>query len=171
MSSVNKVTLIGRVGKDPEIRSFQSGGRYANFSVATSESWKDKATGERKEKTEWHNVSVTNEALVGVIERFVKKGSKLYLEGQLQTRKWTDNNGAERYSTEVVLKPFAGEIVLLDSRQDNDTASDSGQRRRDTSNRAQQPSAFADDLDDEIPFAWVSALIVPVSLIVSLGVI
>lgn len=152
MSSVNKVILVGRVGKDPEIRSFQSGGRVANFTLATSESWKDKATGERKEKTEWHTIAVTNDALVGIVERFVKKGSKVYLEGQLQTRKWQDNNGNDRYSTEVVLKPFAGEIVLLDSRQDSESASNGEERRRQASTTAQQPSAFSEDLDDEIPF-------------------
>ncbi|MBO0358606.1 single-stranded DNA-binding protein [Hymenobacter sp. BT186] len=151
MASVNKVILVGHVGKDPEIRSFQSGGRVANFTLATSESWKDKATGERKEKTEWHNIAVTNDALVGIVERFVKKGSKVYLEGQLQTRKWQDNNGNDRYSTEVVLKPFKGEVVLLDSKQDGESASN-GEARSQASRDAQRPAAFDDDLDDSIPF-------------------
>ncbi|WP_207478559.1 single-stranded DNA-binding protein [Arenibaculum pallidiluteum] len=115
MAGVNKVILVGNLGKDPEIRNLQNGGRVANFSLATSETWKDKATGERKERTEWHRVVVFNENLVGVIERFVKKGSKLYVEGQIETRKYTDNSGQERYTTEIVLRPYRGEITLLDS--------------------------------------------------------
>lgn len=114
--SVNKVILIGNVGKDPEIRSLQNGGRVANFSLATSESWKDRASGEKREKTEWHRVVVFNDNLVGVVERFIKKGSKLYVEGALETRKWTDQSGQEKYSTEVVVKQFRGEITLLDGR-------------------------------------------------------
>ena len=114
--SVNKVILIGNVGKDPEIRSLQNGGRVANFSLATSESWKDRSSGERREKTEWHRVVVFNDNLVGVVERFIKKGSKLYVEGALETRKWTDQSGQEKYSTEVVVKQFRGEITLLDGR-------------------------------------------------------
>lgn len=161
MASVNKVSLLGNVGKNPEIRSSQSGARFASFSLATSESWKDKQTGERKEKVEWHNISVTNDALVSIVERFVKKGSKVYLEGQLQTRKWTDNDGNDRYNTEVVLKPFSGEIVLLDSRQDGESASNSDERRYNATNKAQAPTSFADDLDDSIPFGWVAALIIP----------
>lgn len=113
--SVNKVILIGNVGKDPEVRSFQNGGRVASFSVATSENWKDKATGEKKDRTEWHRISVMNDKLVEIVERYVKKGSKLYLEGQLETRKWTDRDGIEKYTTEVVIRPFRGEITLLDS--------------------------------------------------------
>lgn len=105
MSSVNKVTLIGNIGKDPEIRTTQSGSKIANLSVATSESWKCKNTGERHEKTEWHRVSVYNDGLCGVIDRYVKKGSKVYIEGQLETRKWTDQSGQEKYTTEVVLLP------------------------------------------------------------------
>ena len=114
--SVNKVILIGNVGKDPEIRSLQNGGRVANFSLATSESWKDRTSGEKREKTEWHRVVVFNDNLVGVVERFIKKGSKLYIEGALETRKWTDQSGQEKYSTEVVIKQFRGEITLLDGR-------------------------------------------------------
>lgn len=116
MASVNKVILVGNLGKDPEIRTMQNGGRVANFTLATSETWKDRNTGERREKTEWHRVSVWNDGLVGVIERFLKKGSKVYLEGQLETRKWTDQGGQERYTTEVVLKQFRGELVMLDGR-------------------------------------------------------
>ncbi|MFK7839013.1 MAG: single-stranded DNA-binding protein [Bdellovibrionales bacterium] len=114
--SVNKVILVGNVGNEPEIRSFQNGGRVANLSIATSERWKDKATGENKEKTEWHRVSVLNEGLVKVIESYVHKGSKLYIEGQLETRKWQDQNGQDKYSTEVVLRPYRGELTMLDSR-------------------------------------------------------
>ncbi|WP_304608514.1 single-stranded DNA-binding protein [Inquilinus sp. Marseille-Q2685] len=115
--SVNKVILVGNLGRDPEIRSFQNGGRVANLSVATSENWKDRNTGERKERTEWHRVVVFNDALVGVVERFLKKGSKIYIEGQLETRKYTDQSGAERYTTEVVLRPFRGELTMLDGRE------------------------------------------------------
>ena len=126
MAGVNKVILVGNLGKDPEIRNLQNGGRVANFSLATSETWKDKATGERKERTEWHRVVVFNDNLVGVIERFVKKGSKLYVEGQLETRKYTDNSGQERYTTEVVLRQFRGEITLLDSPGGGSGASSGG---------------------------------------------
>jgi single-strand DNA-binding protein len=115
--SVNKVILVGNVGKDPEVRSFQNGGRVASFSIATSERWKDKATGEPREKTEWHRISVLNDNLISVVERFVTKGTKLYIEGQLETRKWTDQaTGTEKYSTEVVLRPYRGELTLLDSK-------------------------------------------------------
>jgi single-strand DNA-binding protein len=114
--SVNKVILVGNVGRDPEVRTLQNGGRVASFSVATSESWKDRTTGERREKTEWHRIAVYNEGLIGIIERFVKKGSKLYLEGALETRKWTDQSGQEKSTTEIVLKQFRGELTLLDGR-------------------------------------------------------
>jgi len=115
--SVNKVILIGNLGKDPEVRSMQSGGKVCNLSVATSESWKDKMSGERKDRTEWHRVVIFNENLISVAERFLKKGSKVYLEGQIETRKWADQSGQEKYSTEVVLRPFRGELTLLDSRE------------------------------------------------------
>lgn len=124
MASVNKVILIGNVGKDPEIRSTQDGREIANLSIATSESWKDKNTGERKEKTEWHRISIFNEGLVGVVKNYVKKGSKLYIEGQLQTRKWTDKDGVEKYSTEVVLQNFGGTLVMLDSKKDTQPEDD-----------------------------------------------
>src|SRR5271154_5866182 len=117
--SVNKVIIVGNLGKDPEIRTFQTGGRVASFSIATSENWKDKATGEKKERTEWHRVSVLNDKLVEIVERYIKKGSKVYIEGQLETRKWTDKDGQEKYSTEVVLRPFRGEITMLDSANGN----------------------------------------------------
>lgn len=118
--SLNKATLIGHLGKDPEIRSFQNGGRAASFSIATSESWKDKQTGERKERTEWHRISILNDGLVTVAEKYLKKGAKVYVEGQLETRKWTDKEGHEKYSTEIVLRPYAGELIMLDGRKDAD---------------------------------------------------
>ena len=115
--SVNKVILVGNLGRDPEIRSFTNGGRVANLSVATSETWRDKQSGERKERTEWHRVAIFNERLVEVAEKYLRKGSKVYLEGQLETRKWTDQSGAEKYTTEVVLRQFRGELTMLDGRQ------------------------------------------------------
>ena len=116
-NSINKVTLIGNLGKDPEIRSFQNGGRAASFSLATSESWKDKTSGEWKERTEWHRVSVMSDGLVGVVEKYLRKGSKIYLEGKLETRKWTDKEGRDNYTTEIVLRPYAGELIRLDDRK------------------------------------------------------
>ncbi len=112
--SLNKVMLIGNLGADPEIRSFQNGGRVANLRIATSENWKDKNTGERREKTEWHTVAIFSEGLVGVVERYVKKGSKVFIEGKLQTRKWQDQNGQDRYSTEVVIQGLGGTLTMLD---------------------------------------------------------
>jgi len=122
MASVNKVILVGNLGKDPEVRSMQSGDRVASFPVATSERWKDKATGERKEKTEWHKVTIFDERLVEIAEKYLRKGSKVYLEGQLQTRKWTDQNGQERYTTEIVLQRFRGDLTLLDAKPDSETS-------------------------------------------------
>lgn len=116
--SLNKVTLIGNLGKDPEIRHTQDGRGIANFSIATSESWKDRATGEKKQKTEWHNIVVFSEGLVKVIQSYVKKGSRVYIEGQLQTRKWQDKNGADRWSTEIVLQNYGSNLILLDSKTD-----------------------------------------------------
>ena len=124
--SVNKVILVGNVGRDPEIRNMQNGGKVAQLSVATSETWRDKNSGERQERTEWHRVVIFNERLIDVVERFVKKGGKLYVEGELQTRKWTDNQGQERYTTEVVLQRYRGELTLLDSRRDGGGASAGG---------------------------------------------
>lgn len=138
--TVNKVILVGNLGKDPEVRSFQNGGRVANLTIATSESWKDKSSGEKKEKTEWHRVVILNENLVGVAERFLKKGAKVYIEGQLETRKWTDNSGAEKYSTEVVLRPYRGELTMLDGKQE--------QTRDETKNDAE----YKKDINDDIPF-------------------
>ncbi|MDP9196155.1 MAG: single-stranded DNA-binding protein [Pseudomonadota bacterium] len=154
--SVNKVILVGNVGKDPEIRTMQNGGRVASFSIATSESWKDKNTGERREKTEWHRIAVYSDALVGIIERFVRKGSKLFVEGALETRKWTDQSGQERYTTEVVLKQFRGELTLLDSRSGGDSSPVQGQAAEyapagERGAEGGRTSRTA-DLDDEIPF-------------------
>ena len=112
--SLNKVMLIGNLGADPEIRSFQNGGKVANLRIATSEQWKDKATGERKEKTEWHTVAIFSEGLVSVVERYLKKGSKVFVEGKLQTRKWQDQNGQDRYSTEIVIQGLGGTLTMLD---------------------------------------------------------
>ena len=115
MSSVNKVILIGNLGRDPEVRSFSNGGKVCNLRIATSETWKDKASGERKERTEWHSVAIFQEGLVRIAEQYLKKGSKVYIEGQLQTRKWQDQSGADKYSTEVVLQGFGGTLTMLDS--------------------------------------------------------
>ena len=113
--SVNKVIIIGNLGRDPEIRTFQNGGKVCNLAIATSESWKDKQSGERKERTEWHRISIFNEGLVRIAEQYLKKGSKVYIEGQLETRKWTDQQGVEKYTTEIALRPFRGELTMLDS--------------------------------------------------------
>ena len=120
--SVNETVLIGNLGKDPEIRSFQNGGRVAHFSLATSESWKDKKTGERKEKTEWHQVAIMAEGLVTVAEKYLKKGAKVYVKGRLETRKWADKDGVERYATEIVLRPYRGDLVMLDRKEQPDEA-------------------------------------------------
>ncbi|MCA0902933.1 MULTISPECIES: single-stranded DNA-binding protein [Qipengyuania] len=115
--SLNKVMLIGNLGADPEIRSFQNGGKVANLRIATSETWKDRNTGERQERTEWHTVAIFSEGLIGVVERFLRKGSKVYIEGQLQTRKWQDQSGNDRYSTEIVLRGLNGTLTMLDGAQ------------------------------------------------------
>ncbi|MBI1217761.1 MAG: single-stranded DNA-binding protein [Rhodobacteraceae bacterium] len=124
--SVNKVILIGNLGRDPEVRSFPSGGKVCNLRIATSENWRDKATGERKERTEWHSVAIFNENLVRIAEQYLRKGSTVYIEGQLETRKWQDQSGADRYSTEVVLRPFRGELTLLGGRGDAAGGGDAG---------------------------------------------
>ena len=148
--SLNKVTLIGNLGRDPEVRTLNSGDPVCNLSIATSESWRDKASGERREKTEWHRVVIFNPNLAKVAEQYLKKGSKVYIEGQLQTRKWTDQSGQEKYSTEVVLQRFRGELVMLDSRGSDGSfvADSSPAESADTAPAA----AGGDDLDDEIPF-------------------
>jgi len=147
MSSLNKVQLIGNLGADPEVKSFNNGGKVCNLRIACSESWKDKNTGERKEKTEWVSVAIFNDGLVGVAERFLKKGSKVYLEGQLQTRKWQDSAGNDRYTTEVVLQGFGGTLIMLDGAQAGGQSQAGGQaQQRQASPFQQQP------IDDEIPF-------------------
>ena len=113
--SVNKVILVGNLGRDPEVRSFQNGGKVVNLRIATSENWKDRNTGERKERTEWHSVAIFSEPLVRIAEQYLRKGSKVYIEGQLETRKWQDQSGQDRYTTEIVLRPYRGELTLLDS--------------------------------------------------------
>lgn len=146
--SINKVILVGNVGKDPEVRSTQDGREIASFTLATSETWKDKITGEKKDKTEWHRISVFSEGLVKVVKNYIKKGSKLYIEGSLQTRKWIDNAGIEKYSTDIVLQGFNGTITMLDSKSGN-----SESFSKDNSNSApNQDDNFASGIDDEIPF-------------------
>ena len=148
--SVNKVILVGNLGKDPEIRALTSGDRVANLSVATSESWRDRQSGEKKEKTEWHRVVIFNENLVKVAENYLKKGAKVYIEGALQTRKWTDNSGVEKYSTEVVLQKFRGELTMLDGRGAGEEGG--GYQPAGRAEPSGPRESFSADLDDEIPF-------------------
>ena len=149
--SVNKVILVGNLGKDPEVRRTTSGDPVVNLSIATSESWRDKASGERKEKTEWHRVVIFNKNLADVAEKYLRKGSKVYVEGQLQTRKWTDKDGAEKYSTEVVLQNFRGELTMLDGR--NGGGEGGGGGFGGSRGASEAPASFQrDEMDDEIPF-------------------
>jgi single-strand DNA-binding protein len=154
--SVNKVILVGNLGRDPEVRHTQDGKAIVNLNVATSENWRDKQTGERKEKTEWHRVVIFNENLGKVAEQYLKKGAKVYIEGQLQTRKYTDKDGAEKYSTEVVLQNYRGELTMLDARGGDGPALANGDEFGQTSPMdrapARKPQSFARDLDDEVPF-------------------
>lgn len=159
--SVNKVIIIGNLGRDPEVRSFQNGGRVCNLRIATSETWKDKTSGERKERTEWHSIAIFNENLVGIAERYLKKGSKVYIEGQLETRKYTDKDGNERYSTEVVLRPYRGELTLLDSRGGGGSGGmgdggggfdEGGDVGGPAPSRGGASRAKKGDMDDDIPF-------------------
>ena len=155
--SVNKVILIGNLGADPEIRSLNSGDRVANLRIATSETWRDRGTGERKEKTEWHRVVVFNENIVKVCEQYLRKGAKVYVEGSIQTRKWTDQAGVEKYSTEIVLQKFRGELTMLDGRGEGAAEGEAGGYNGGFSSgpRAQSSAPredFSADLDDEIPF-------------------
>lgn len=159
--SVNKVILVGNLGNDPDIRTMQSGDKVCNLSIATSESWKDKTSGEKKERTEWHRVVIFNQGILGIAERFLKKGSKVYIEGQLESRKYTDKDGQEKYTTEVVLRPYRGELTLLDGRGGEGAGSGGG---RDYGNEmsggssggrpALSPamSSSASNFDDDIPF-------------------
>ncbi|HTQ12939.1 MAG TPA: single-stranded DNA-binding protein [Rhizomicrobium sp.] len=148
--SVNKVILVGNLGKDPDVRRMQSGEPVVNLSVATSENWRDKASGERKEKTEWHRVVIFNPNLAEVAEKYLRKGSKVYLEGQLATRKWTDKDGAEKYTTEIVLNRFRGELVMLDTRG----GGEGGERVSRNGGGGETQANFdrGNDMDDEIPF-------------------
>lgn len=163
--SVNKVILIGNLGRDPEIRSFQNGGKVANLRIATSEQWKDRNTGERRERTEWHSVAIMSEGLVNVVERFLKKGSKVYVEGQLETRKWQDQSGQDRYSTEVVLRGFNGTLQMLDGRGEGGGGGgdrggyggggyggDQGDYGQSSSSSSSSSGGGRSDYDDEIPF-------------------
>ena len=151
--SVNKVTLIGNLGRDPEVRAMQNGDKIVQLSVATSDRWKDKNSGEQRERTEWHRVVIFNDALGKVAEQYLKKGSTVYLEGQLQTRKWTDQqSGQEKYTTEVVLQRYRGELTLLGSRSENQISNDQQNDQIDQSNQVSMSDDLASDLDDEIPF-------------------
>ena len=156
--SLNKVLLIGRLGKDPELREFPSGGKVCNFSLATSDTWKDSNTGERQERTSWHNIAIYNNRLAEIAEQYLRKGSQVYIEGQLETRKWQDQAGNDRYTTEVVLRPYRGELTMLDSR--NSGSDIEGSNFSQLENKSQnsdlsnidQTSYASNDLDDEIPF-------------------
>jgi single-strand DNA-binding protein len=162
--SVNKVTLVGNLGRDPEVRSTQDGAKIVQLSLATSERWKDRNTGEQRERTEWHRVVIFNENLGRIAEQYLRKGSTCYIEGQLQTRKWTDNQGVEKYTTEVVLQRYRGELTLLGGRGDsgggNYGGGDSGGGSSSSpdsgsggsNNAASSPPPMRDDLDDDIPF-------------------
>jgi single-strand DNA-binding protein len=158
--SVNKVILVGNLGRDPEVRTFQNGGKVCNLRIATSENWKDRNTGERKEKTEWHSVAIFSEPLARIAEQYLKKGSKVYIEGALETRKWQDQSGQDRYTTEIVLRPYRGELTLLDGREgggggggyadDRGGYDDRGYGGGSSSGGGSR--APAGDIDDEIPF-------------------
>ena len=154
--SVNKVILIGNLGRDPEVRTFQNGGKVCNLRIATSETWKDRNTGERRERTEWHSVAIFSEPLARVAEQYLKKGSKVYIEGQLETRKWQDQSGADRYSTEVVLRPYRSELTMLDGRDGGGGGGGGGYMQDDRGSSGPDygspASAGGGDLDDEIPF-------------------
>ena len=151
-NSINKVTLIGNVGNDPDLKTFQSGDKVANFSIATSESWKDKESGEQRSVTQWHKIAIFNSNLVDIAEKYVKKGMKVYIEGQLQTRKWQDAAGVDKYTTEVVLQKYRGELVLLD-RQDTKIASnEEKQTINNNNNSIESFTGKAPELDDDIPF-------------------
>ena len=157
--SVNKVILVGNLGNDPEVRTFQNGGKVCNLSLATSERWKDRNTGENRERTEWHRIAIFSEPLVRIAEQYLRKGSKVYIEGQLETRKWQDQSGQDRYSTEVVLRPYRGELTLLDSRIEggggfSGGGGGGGSMGYDDRGGSQDRGGPAPsrDLDDEIPF-------------------
>ncbi len=150
--SVNKVILIGNLGADPEIRQTQDGRPIANLRIATSESWKDRNTGERKERTEWHRVVIFSEGLARIAEQYLKKGSKVYIEGQLQTRKWQDRDGNDRYTTEIVLQGFNSTLTMLDGRSDNQGGGYSGAQGGSSSPSSNAPAFEGGNVDDDIPF-------------------
>ena len=155
VGSVNKVILLGNLGRDPEIRSMQSGSKMANFSIATSKRWKDRNTQEQKEKTSWHNIVIFGDGLVDIVEKYVKKGSKVYIEGELQTRKWQDQEGKDRYTTEVVLQGYNCNLTLLDSRNQSnsiDKQSESSQDSAISDENFDTSSSDSSDLDEDIPF-------------------
>ena len=155
MGTVNKVIIVGNLGRDPEVRTFQNGGKVCNLRIATSENWKDRNTGERRERTEWHSVAIFSEPLARIAEQYLRKGSKVYIEGQLETRKWQDQSGQDRYSTEVVLRPYRGELTILDSREGGGGgggySDDRGGYGGGYGGGGSSP-APAGDMDDEIPF-------------------
>ena len=150
--SVNKVILVGNLGADPEVRKFQNGGSVCNLRIATSENWKDRNTGERREKTEWHSVAIFSEGLVRVAEQYLRKGSKVFIEGQLETRKWQDQNGNDRYTTEVVLRNFNSTLVMLDSRSGSGGFDRGGNDSGFSENTSSQSGGQRYELDDDIPF-------------------
>ena len=156
VGSVNKTILLGNLGRDPEIRSMQSGAKMASFSIATSKRWKDRNTQEQKEKTSWHNIVVFGDGLVDIVEKYVKKGSKIYVEGELQTRKWQDKDGNDRYTTEVILQGYNCNLTLLDSRNnsqiDSNTSDQSEQSQAIENNTIGNQSSDSVDLDEDIPF-------------------
>ena len=158
VGSVNKVILLGNLGRDPEIRSMQSGNKMASFSIATSKRWKDKATQEQKEKTSWHNIVVFGEGLVGIVEKYVKKGSKIYCEGELQTRKWQDQDGNDKYTTEVVIQGYNCNLTLLDSRATSSSSISAKENNEipqvsdATTDKIDSSASSKDDLEDDIPF-------------------
>ena len=156
VGSVNKTILLGNLGRDPEIRSMQSGAKMASFSIATSKRWKDKNTQEQKEKTSWHNIVVFGDGLVDIVEKYVKKGSKIYVEGELQTRKWQDKDGNDRYSTEVILQGYNCNLTLLDSRNSSQSIGENNNNieQKDTieNDSFNQQSSDSDDMDEDIPF-------------------
>ena len=149
--SVNKVIIVGNLGRDPEVRNFPGGGRVCNLRIATSENWKDKETGERKERTEWHSVAIFSAPLVQIAEQYLRKGSKVYIEGQLETRKWQDQSGQDRYTTEIALRPYRGELTLLDGKPEGGTQYREHDAPRERAADHIGPSAHS--MDDEIPFA------------------
>lgn len=154
--SVNKVIIVGNLGRDPEVRSFANGGKVCNLRIATSETWKDRNTGERKERTEWHAVTIHAEGLIGIAEKYLRKGSKVYVEGQLETRKWQDQSGQDRYTTEIVLRPYNGTLKLLDGRRDGEGGGDLGGEYGGGAGGGSGYGAGGrpgSDIDDEIPYA------------------